>query len=267
VTSLADNTNPWLQCSHRSPDGRVRLLYFPHAGGSASFCFPISRILSPSIEVLALQYPGRQNRRSEPCMQNISQFVDAIMVALEEVDDRPLAFFGHSMGAILAFEVASHFQRCGRTMPVRLFASGRRAPSTTRYENVHQSDEDGLIAELRRLAGTDKRVLAEEELIRMILPPMRADYKAIETYEWMPGPPIDCPITVLVGNNDPKTTVDEARAWKKHTTRDFTMHVYPGGHFYLGGDGSGVANVIREYLQRISDPSAADEARAIHGLI
>jgi surfactin synthase thioesterase subunit len=184
-------------------------------------------------------------------MQNISQFVDAIMVALEEVDDRPLAFFGHSMGAILAFEVASHFQRCGRTMPVRLFASGRRAPSTTRYENVHQSDEDGLIAELRRLAGTDKRVLAEEELIRMILPPMRADYKAIETYEWMPGPPIDCPITVLVGNNDPKTTVDEARAWKKHTTRDFTMHVYPGGHFYLGGDGSGVANVIREYLQRI----------------
>lgn len=249
MTSLADKTNPWLQCYHRSPDGGVRLLYFPHAGGSASFCFPISRVLSPSIEVLALQYPGRQNRRPERCMQNISQFVDAIIAALEEVDDRPLAFFGHSMGAILAFEVALRFQRCGRTMPVRLFASGRRAPSTTRYEKVHLSDNDELIAELRRLAGTDKRVLGDEELIRMILPAMRADYKAIETYEWIPGPPIDCPITVLVGNNDPKTTVDEARAWKKHTTRDFTMHVYPGGHFYLGSDGLRVVNVIREYLE------------------
>jgi surfactin synthase thioesterase subunit len=248
VTSLADKTNPWLQCYHRSPDAGVRLLYFPHAGGSASFCFPISRVLSPSIEVLALQYPGRQNRRTERCMQNISQFVDAIIVALEEVDDRPLAFFGHSMGAILAFEVALRFQRCGRTMPVRLFASGRRAPSTTRYEKVHLCDDDGLIAELRRLAGTDKRILGDEEIIRMILPAMRVDYKAIETYEWIPGPAIDCPITGLVGNNDPKTTVDEARAWKKHTTRDFTMHVYPGGHFYLGSDGLRVVNVIRECL-------------------
>jgi surfactin synthase thioesterase subunit len=247
MTSLTD-TNPWLRRYRPVPDAGVRLLYFPHAGGSASFGAPLSRALAPSIEVVALQYPGRQDRRTEPFIDDIPSLADAIVAATQGIDDRPLAFFGHSMGAILAFEVAQRRQRTGATMPVRLFASGRRAPSTTREEKIHLSDDDGLVAEMRRLAGTDLSLLADEEVLRMILPAMRADYRAIETYEWTPGPTIDCPITVLVGDDDPKTTVDEADGWRRHTTGEFTMRVYPGGHFYLGNDGLGVVDAVREGL-------------------
>jgi pyochelin biosynthesis protein PchC len=248
MTLLADDASRWLRRYHPAAESRIRLLYFPHAGGSASFCFPLSRVLSPSIEVLAVQYPGRQDRRSEPCIEDISRLADALADALDGVGDRPTAFFGHSMGAILAFEVAERFQAGGRPMPVRLIASARRAPSTVRHERVHLAGDDGIIADMRTLSGTDEHLLDDDDLLRMVLPTIRADYRAIETYEWTPGPPLECPITVLVGDSDPKVTVDEARLWEKHTVADFEMHVYPGGHFYLGGDGLGVADVIRRQL-------------------
>jgi surfactin synthase thioesterase subunit len=209
---------------------------------------PLSRVLSPSIEVLAVQYPGRQDRRSEPCIDDISPLADALAEALDGVGGRPTAFLGHSMGAILAFEVAERFQAGGRPLPVRIIASARRAPSTVRHERVHLAGDEAIIADMRTLSGTDERLLGDDDLLRLVMPAIRADYRAIETYEWTPGPPLECSITVLVGDSDPKVTVEEARLWGMHTTADFEMHVYPGGHFYFGDDGLGIADMVRRQL-------------------
>ncbi|MFF1698102.1 thioesterase II family protein [Streptomyces sp. NPDC058257] len=247
MTTVA-SADLWVRGYHPAPDAERRLVCFPHAGGSASFYFPVSQALSEVADVSALQYPGRQDRHTEKGIDSITELADQAADALRALDDeRPLTFFGHSMGAVLAFEVARRFEQDGRG-PVHVFASGRRAPSTHRPENVHQRDDDGIIAEMRKLSGTDPRVLGDEELLRMVLPAIRSDYTAIETYRAEPGTRIGADVTVLVGDDDPRTSLDEARAWEQHTTGAFDLKVFPGGHFYLTDQAPAVIQLLKAHL-------------------
>jgi surfactin synthase thioesterase subunit len=222
----------WVRRFHPAAHPRARLVCFPHAGGSASYFFAVSRAMAPSVEVLCLQYPGRQDRRTEPCLDSVADFAEYVAAALGPWTDLPLVFFGHSLGANIAFETARVLQTSGVEIG-GLFASGRRGPTTERDERVHERPDDGLLAELRRLSGTNGAVLGDHEIVRMILPALRADYRAAETYKHASGETLRCPITVMVGDDDPKVTVDEARDWEHHTTGAFELKVYPGGHFYL----------------------------------
>jgi surfactin synthase thioesterase subunit len=233
MTESAVDGNVWIRRFHPAQESRTQLVCFPHAGGAASFYFPVSAALHPEVEVLALQYPGRQDRRAERPIDDIPTLADGVFAALRpRLGDRT-AFFGHSMGAVVAFEVARRMAREDGTAPTRLVVSGRRAPSRRRDEQVHLRDDDGIIAELKTLSGTDPGLLGDEEIRSMILPAIRSDYRAIETYACTPGPPLSCPITVFVGDQDSHVTLDEARAWREHTTEDFGMEVFAGGHFYL----------------------------------
>lgn len=239
TTASATNTaeadgGTWLRRFHPSPDSPLRIACFPHAGGSASFFFPLSKALTPAAEVLAVQYPGRQDRRAEPPIDDIAVLAENVCRALAPWNDRPLALFGHSMGAVIAFEVARRLEAQG-TGPISLLASGRRAPSRHRAENVHQRDDKGIVAELRALSGTDQLLLDDEDVLQMILPAVRSDYRAIETYRSTPGAILRCPITLLTGDSDPRVSLDEAQAWSDHTAADFTLKSFPGGHFYLDG--------------------------------
>nr|BAQ21958.1 putative type II thioesterase [Streptomyces versipellis] len=227
----------------------MRLVCFPHAGGSASYFFSLSRTLGPDVEVLAVQYPGRQDRRREPVIDTIAELADRAHGALGGRLDVPFAFFGHSMGAVVAYEVARRIQRESGTGPTHLFASARRAPSRHRDGDVHLRHDEGLLAELRELGGTDERFLADPEVREAILGVTRGDYQAIETYSWTPGPPLTCAVTALVGDSDPHTSVDEADAWSEHTTGPFALRVFDGGHFYFGADPSGVTGAVSEALR------------------
>ncbi|GAA3548217.1 alpha/beta fold hydrolase [Amycolatopsis ultiminotia] len=225
----------WIRRFHPSGGARARLVCLPHAGGSATAYFPFSRAAAeavPDVEVVAVQYPGRQDRRGEPCFDDVGAMADAIADDLRRWADLPLALFGHSMGATVGYEVARRLEVRG-TPPLGLFASACRAPSVHRIEYVHQRDDEGLIAALKELSGTDAGVFGDDELLRMVLPAVRGDYTAVETYRHRPGAEPSCPIQVLTGDRDPVTSLADAGAWHAHSTASTAVEVLPGGHFYL----------------------------------
>ncbi|HEX8868083.1 MAG TPA: alpha/beta fold hydrolase [Lentzea sp.] len=233
---MAVDTGLWFRRFAEAPPGAPRLVCFPHAGGAASWYQPFASYFSGRCELVAVQYPGRQDRRSEPLLDDIRVLADQVSGLLTR--DRPLHLFGHSMGAMIAFEVAL------RVQPDHLFVSGRRAPQIVRDDRVHLRDDAGLIAEVRRLAGTNARVFDDEELVRMVLPAIRADYRAAETYRYSPGPSLSCPLTALTGDADPKATVDEVSLWRERTTGAFSLNVFSGGHFFLSDNRSAVAALV-----------------------
>jgi pyochelin biosynthesis protein PchC len=251
VANVATDDNPWLRRFHLAPThspGNPRLVCFPHAGGAASSFLSFSRSLAAALEVVAVQYPGRQDRRREPCLGSMTELADQVFPALKSLTDRPLALFGHSMGAIAAFEVARRLENEPGVSLVALFVSGRRAPSQCRAERVHQKDDAGLVAEIRALGGTDARILDDEELVRMALPAIRGDYQAIETYQYQDGPKLHCPIHSLVGVADPQATIEEVAAWKEYTTGRFTISVFPGDHFYINEHHVDISKAVTTHL-------------------
>jgi surfactin synthase thioesterase subunit len=247
MTDVVGNSDAWVRRFHPAPGAATRLVCLPHAGGSASYFFPVSRSLSPVTDVLAIQYPGRQDRRSERCVEDIGLLADAVAEALLPWCDRPLALFGHSMGATLAFEVTVRLEKAG-IQPLALFVSGRRAPSVDRDETVHLRDDDGILAELRRLNGTDAAVFDDDEIVRMAMPAIRSDYKAVETYRFSGAAPVAAPIHAHTGDSDPRVSVEEVRAWREHTTGSFDVQVHPGGHFYLNQRAAEVIAAISAVL-------------------
>ncbi|WP_251092077.1 alpha/beta fold hydrolase [Streptomyces sp. Caat 7-52] len=246
----------WLRRFHESKPAAPRLLCLPHGGGSASFYFSVSKALSPAVDVRAVQYPGRQDRCEETPAESIQELAQGVFDALDERDGTPLALFGHSMGAMVGFELARLLEAAGRP-PAVLFLSGRRGPSIQRTENVHQSGDERLIEEVTRLDGTNSVVFRDEELLRAILPVLRADYRAAETYRPTRGPRLRSPFVVLTGDADPCVTVDEARTWSQETDGPFELHAYPGAHFYLVAQQQALLDRIEVTLRRLGPGGGA----------
>jgi surfactin synthase thioesterase subunit len=248
---LADDaTTVWIRRYHPAPGSPVRLVLFPHAGGAASFFHPVSARFSPGADVVSLQYPGRQDRHREPLVPTVAGLADLVAAQLRELSAKPTVFFGHSMGAALAFEVARRLEAEGPGHPAALMVSGRRGPATERAETVHTRDDAGVLRELKLLNGTDLRLL-DDEMLALAMPAIRNDYRAIETYRAAPGDTVRCPIVALTGDADPKTTVEEAEAWQGHTEGGFRLEVFPGGHFFLASQQSAVNHQIERELKAL----------------
>ncbi|MFC9930558.1 thioesterase II family protein [Streptomyces sp. NPDC127190] len=243
----------WIRRYQPAPeDTDLSLVCFPHAGGSASYFRPLANALAGVADVLPVQYPGRQDRRAEPPITDIGRLADEIVTVLETLPRRRLVLFGHSMGACVAFEVARRLEAGSATELLGLVASGRTAPPRLRDRGVRFMNDDGIVAEIRRLNGTDDRLLLDDDIIRMIMPAIRADYTAVESYRYIPGPPLRCPISVLVGDHDPQVTPAEAEKWREHTEAGFSLRTFPGGHFYLAEQNAKVARALTEDLARFS---------------
>lgn len=236
----------WFRRFHPATPDAPRLVCFPHAGGAASYFHPLSATLAPAVDVLAVQYPGRQDRHAEPLVDDLFVLADRLADVLAAEVTGPMALFGHSMGASLAFEVA---RRLGPG-PLGLFVSGRRAPAEFRGGPVPERSDDELLADVRRIGGTDPRVLARPELLRAVLPVLRNDFKAAETYHYRPGPDVGCPVFALFGDRDPRVTEVQARGWAAHTSGNFELKSFPGGHFYLNDNLDEVSGLLGERLTR-----------------
>jgi surfactin synthase thioesterase subunit len=246
----------WCRRYRETADPVARLVCFPHAGGTAPFYRPVPFALRAEVEVVAIQYPGRQDRRGEPAIDSVPVLADRVHEVLARRPALPVTLFGHSMGAVVAFEVARRFEAAGQP-PVRLFASGRRGPATHRAESVHRGDDEAILAEIRRLNGSAAAVLDDDELMRAALPALRADYRAVETYSCAPDTTVSCPVTVLTGDADPKTSVAEAREWERHTTGGFDLQVFPGGHFFLTGELPRIVELLDRHFETESASATA----------
>lgn len=238
----------WLRRYHQSAPGAPRLVCLPHAGGAASYFFRLSSDLSPEVEVIAVQYPGRQDRRAEPCVEDTVALAERLVPVVAPLADRPLALFGHSMGATVAFELARRLEHDHGVAVRSLVASARCAPGRHRSHGIHALDDDQIVHELRRLSGTDGSVLVDDEMLALVLPTLRSDYKAAETYRYVPGADLTCPVVGMVGDLDPRVGVAELEAWADHTTGGFSLRVLPGGHFYLADHPEAFAAELRDAL-------------------
>ncbi len=246
-----DGRESWFKRFHPTSEARTTLLCLPYAGGSASFFLPLARSIGSDVEVLAVQYPGRQDRWREPFMSGIPALADRIAALLAEPDGRDLAVFGHSMGASIAFEVTTRLEAAGRDVSV-LFVSGQRAPSRHRSDGVHLRSDAAILTELQTLDGPGAALMSDAEVARMFLPVIRNDYRALETHRPDPDARVQAPVTAFAGEQDPRVLVSEVADWNRHTSGEFALHLYRGGHFFLSSHQVDMTRRMRDTLRAVA---------------
>lgn len=248
----APTDTPWLVRMSRRTSPRVRLVCLPHAGGGASAYRPWLQALPPHVALDAVQLPGRESRFSERLRVDLHALADELAGALSTALLEPFALLGHSMGAILAYEVAQRLVLRGGPVPRRLFVSGHRAPHLpAHHPQLHRLSDDALLSELgRKYGGIPAAVLADAELRALYVPILRADLTAVETYAPRAHAPLPCPVVALGGSDDPGAAAEELQAWSAHTSATFSAHLFEGGHFFLQPRRAEVVALVVRELER-----------------
>ncbi|MGW7357589.1 thioesterase II family protein [Streptomyces sp. NPDC054802] len=223
----------WLRRYTTRDEPRLRLVCLPHAGGSASFFHSWGHAFGSDVEVMAVRYPGRQERIAESLFTEMEPLADAVTQELLPYTDTPLVLFGHSMGASLGYEVALRLQQRHGTAPAALMVSCRKAPHLLTPRTAVLGDDEDLVAEVKRLGGTDTALLDDMDLRELILPAVRADFSIVARYAARPGTPLACPVVGYVGDSDPDVDVEGVKGWADVAPAGFCLKVLPGGHFYL----------------------------------
>jgi medium-chain acyl-[acyl-carrier-protein] hydrolase len=227
-------TDRWFPFLRPRPGAEVRLFCFPYAGGGASVFRDWAGRLPGHVEVCPVQLPGRETRFREPAFTRLAPLVEALAKSLPPKLDRPFAFFGHSMGALVAFELGRRLQRDHGLQPTRLFVSGCAAPqSRAPGKTIHALPTAEFREELHRLNGTPAAILDNDELMELLLPTLRADCSLCETYTYVAGPILTFPITALGGLGDDTVSRQDLDAWGEQTTGPFRLLLLPGDHFFL----------------------------------
>lgn len=230
----AELPNRWVAVPRPRAHALLRLFCFPYAGGTAAGFHTWSAKVPPAVEVCAVQLPGRANRLRETPFVRLTALVPALEDALSPLLDRPFAFFGHSMGALLAFELARQLRKTRDLEPLHLFASAAKAPGIPNREpHVHTLPEAEFVRALRHLEGTPAEVLGNPDMMALVAPAVRADFAVCETYRYRKGPKLTCPITAIGGHHDRRVPRADLEAWAAETSGSFTMRMLPGGHYFI----------------------------------
>jgi surfactin synthase thioesterase subunit len=226
----------WLQVRPRASAPAGRLFCFPWAGSGAGVYHEWGERLPAHLQLMALQLPGRQQRVGEPPFRRMEPLVAALGDVLAPHLDRPYVLFGHSMGALVAFEVARRLRQMDAPAPAALVISAARAPHLPRTKRWSELPDRELLAELGRSNPQLAEVGRDAELAALTMPALRADLALCESYQYRPEPPLEAPLTALGGTADGEVGLDELLAWRRHGGR-FAYQVFPGDHFYIHSHG------------------------------
>ncbi len=229
----ATPTHRWIRCQR--PGAAVRLFCLPYAGGGATVYRTWGASLPATISVCPIQLPGREDRLADAPFTELRPLVDALAAAIVPSLDRPFALFGHSMGALIAYELARELHRQAGVLPLRLFVSGRVAPHLPPYlPPIHHLPDEAFLAELqRRYGGIPALLWQEAELRELLLPQLRADLTLVETYAHAASPPLPCALTAFGGTDDKHVGRTSLAAWRDHVRDEISVQMFEGGHFYL----------------------------------
>ncbi|KAA3617198.1 MAG: thioesterase [Calditrichaeota bacterium] len=228
------NSNPWIVKLKPNPNAKLKLFCLPFAGGSSVAYRDWNDVLPATVELCAIEIPGRGQRLGEPLLKNLPELVTKLAEGIKEELDRPFVLFGHSMGAATGFELTHLLQSKYQKTPEHLFFSGRGAPQIPeRDEPIHKLPKNEFIDKIRSFNGTPKEVLAHEELMELVIPIIRADFEVCETYNYQQRAPLNIPMTVLGGLSDEDINKSDLESWGIHTQNEFNIRMFPGGHFYL----------------------------------
>ncbi len=242
--------NKWLGSVLQNPGAELSLFCFPYAGGSATVFSSWPRALPNFMQIFPIQLPGRGHRLAEPPWRRIDQLADAIAEDLLPVfKEKPFVFFGYSMGASLAFEVAGRLSRSHKMEPQALLLGARRAPQTPDDDPpIHHLPTEEFIHQLKRLKGTPAEIIENSELMELIMPVLRADFEAVETYEYSGSDPLQCPFFVMGGTEDTDVPREFLDAWRMHTLSKSTVTMFSGDHFFLHSQKEAVLKFIARIL-------------------
>ena len=226
--------NSWVAFPVPNPRARLRLFCFPYAGGGTAIYRSWITQLPSDIEVCPVRLPGREDKLREPPYTRLFPLVQMLFNVLKPYMDVPFAFFGHSMGALIGFELARELRRQNCVEPVHFFVSGRRAPHLPDSDSpIHNLPEAEFIEELKSLNGTPDAILQDPELMKLFLPVLRADFSILETYIYTTELPLNCSITTFGGSRDHKANQKDLSAWREQTSRNFMQNMFPGDHFFF----------------------------------
>jgi len=246
---LSPSGNVWLPYRQPNSAARVRLVCLPFAGGGASAFRGWAESLPMTVEVCAVQLPGRETRFRDPPIDRFQPLILELADALTPLFDKPVVAFGHSMGALAAFELTRELRRRDQSIPARLLVSGRAAPhQPLGRAPIHNLPDADFRQALSSFKGTPDAVLANEELMQIFAPTLRADFAAHETYVYKEEEPFDCPIVAIGGASDDLTTPADLKEWRRHTRGTFQSHVLPGDHFFLYSHRGELLQLIAQYL-------------------
>ena len=243
--------NSWIVCPQPHPQARYRLFCFPYAGGGASIFNDWQAELPPEVELYALQLPGRENRFSESPQTRFKQLIETLIPIIKPYLDLPFAFFGHSLGAWVGFELIRELRRQKYPLPAHFFVSGSKAPQLIDLKPpIHRLPDDKFLAKIKSFQGTPEAVLEDSKLMELFLPALRADFAVLETYFYAGSDPLNCPITVFGGKQDTQVTTEELMAWQQQTEGEFTRQMFNGGHFFLNSARQDLLKAIATQLSQ-----------------
>lgn len=240
----------WVRFLLPRPDAAMRLFCFPFAGGGASAFRAWCAEAPDFIEVCPIQPPGREERYGELPFRSLPEMVDAAAADLRRFSDKPFALYGHSAGAITAFEIAQKLHRDGAPAPILLAVGAHRAPHLPlRRRTLHDLSDEELLTEIRNLSGTPAAVLEDRGTREYVLRVMRADLSMCENYEFVGGrDPLPYPIAVYGGAEDASVPPDWLSDWRVHTSDSFTIQVLPGDHFFLNTQRAALLGSLSEHI-------------------
>lgn len=249
---MSQKFNDWITCPAPNPTARLRLFCLPFAGGGASIYRSWARALPSTIEVCPVQLPGRENRIRESPYTDILSLAETLAGQIQLYSQKPFVLYGHSMGALLAFELARILQRQNAPMPLTLFLAAHRAAHLSpRRAPIHALPRDELIRALHRMGGLQEEVAQDQELLDLLLPILRADLTLCDLYGFAPDTQLDCPFQLYAGRDDMEVPPEDMESWSEHSTQSSSLRIFPGGHFFLRSAGDALMQAIGSALARL----------------